>query len=366
MVTSSDLQRGLEELSLKLKQSVKLDHLLALTDETGLLQHATFSVPARREGYTVDDNVRALVFASRANRTLTDARLMGLARKFISFTMHMQEEDGRLHNYMDFSHRIADEAKTGDHLGRAIWATGVVLNSDAPAGLKSSARQIFDRALPWARQSDSLRTKAYATLGVCERLSAEPDDRNLQSNAKMLADSLADAYDKNRAEDWEWFERILTYDNPRLSQALLAAYSALGQPTYREIAESTLRFLMTVESVDGRFAPIGSRGWYHRGGTKALYDQQPIETGAMVETATLAVKTMGAEVYEHGLRAVLGWFFGMNSKWINVYDEATGACYDGITQAGLNQNQGAESTVAFLLGAERFVEAFSSATEPGI
>jgi hypothetical protein len=278
--------------------------------------------------------------------------------------MHMQEEDGRLHNYMDFSHRIADEAKTGDHLGRAIWATGAVLDSDAPAGLKSSARQIFDRALPWARRSDSIRTKAYATLGVCERLSAEPDDRNLQSNAKLLADSLADSYDKNRAEEWEWFEQVLTYDNPRLSQALLAAYSALGKPPYREIAESTLRFLMNVESVDGRFAPIGSRGWYQRGGTKAPYDQQPIEPGAMVETATLAVQTTGSDAYERGLRAALGWFFGMNSKSVNLYDDATGACYDGITQEGLNQNQGAESTVALLLGAERLVQAFSSAREP--
>jgi hypothetical protein len=176
MLTLSDLQCRLEELATRLRYSVKLDHLLFLTDHIALLQHAKFSVPARKEGYTVDDNARALVFASRANRLWPDRRIPELQRKLLSFLLLMQEEDGKFHNFMDFSQQIPDEPAVGDHLGRAIWACGRVINSDLPNGMRASARLMFDRALPWARESTSLRTKAYACLGLHERLLAETKD----------------------------------------------------------------------------------------------------------------------------------------------------------------------------------------------
>jgi hypothetical protein len=358
MVTFSDLQWGLEELSLKLQQSVKLDHLFALTDHNALLQHAKFSVPARKEGYTVDDNARALVLATMARTLWPSEKLQELQQKLMSFLLVMQAEDGQFHNLMDFSQRITDTPTVGDHTGRAIWATGKVINSEILPGVKASARLILDRALPWARESTSPRTKAYACLGLQERLQAEPGDANLRANLKMMADSLVELYNVNQAEDWKWFENVMTYDNPRLCQALFAAYKSLGEHTYLAVAEETMRFLKDVTTIDETYVPIGSNGWYPKGGERAFYDQQPIDAGAMVETAALAYKLTRSKVYETTLRQALGWFFGMNAKSVRLYDDSTGACYDGINQVGLNENQGAESTLAFLLAAATFIDSF--------
>ncbi len=343
---------------MKLRQSVKLDHLFALTDHNAVLQHAKFSVPARREGYTVDDNARALVFAVKGKTYWPNQPLSELERKLISFLLLMQAEDGKFHNLMDFSQRLVDSPTVGDHLGRAIWAAGAVINSDLPNGMKAPARVIFDRALPWARESPSPRTKAYACLGLYERFQVDSKDGNLRVNIVSLANSLVDSYKANQGTDWKWFENILSYDNARLPQALLSAYQSLGTAEYLEVAEETLRFLQHMTTVEGKFVPIGSRSWYVRDKERALYDQQPIEAGAMVEAAALAYTITRSEVYERALRQALGWFFGLNTKSVKVYDEATGACHDGITEIGLNENQGSESTVSLLLAVATFLERF--------
>lgn len=337
---------------------MKLEHLFSLTDDNALLQHATFSVPARKEGYTVDDNARALVLAVKAETLSADRKLLDLQRKLVSFLLLMQAEDGRFHNLMDFSKRILDDAAVGDHVGRAIWAAGAVINSKMPRGVRASAQLMFDRALPWARASASPRTRAYTCLGIKERLRVESEDANLKNNLRMIADSLVALFDQNAAADWVWFENTLTYDNPRLSQALFAAYESLGEKRYLDVAEKAYQFLQDVTTIEGTFVPVGSFGWFPRGGHRAIYDQQPIEAGAMVETATLAYELTRSERYEMAIRQALGWFFGLNSKAVTVYDASTGACYDGINEKGLNENQGAESTLAYLLAATTFAETF--------
>lgn len=334
---------------------MKLDHLLSLTDHIAVLQHAKFSVPARKEGYSVDDSARALVFAGKANRLWPDSRLHELQRKLVSFLLLMQEEDGRFHNFMDFSHRITDEPTVGDHLGRAIWAAGAVMNSDVPAGIKASARHIFDKALPWVRQSPWPRTKAYGCLGVHERIRSDPHDANLRKNLDEIAKKLVELYENNKASGWNWFEEIITYDNARLSQALFAAYSSLREDAYLTAAEESLQFLAKVTEIDTTFVPIGNNGWYVQGGDRALYDQQPIEAGSMVEATSFAYKLTGSELYERSMRNALGWFLGLNTKSARLYDESTGGCYDGITPSGPNQNQGAESTLSYLLAVEAFI-----------
>lgn len=335
---------------------MKLDHLFALTDHNAVLQHAKFSVPARKEGYTVDDNARALVFAVKAKAYWPSQLISELERKLISFLLLMQAEDGKFHNLMDFSQRIIDEPTVGDHLGRAIWAAGAVINSDIPRGMKAPARVIFDRALPWARESPSPRTKAYACLGICERLRIDAGDQNLRTNIASLANSLVDLYNSNHGTDWKWFENIISYDSARLPQALLFAYQSLGKDEYLKVAQETFQFLQEQTTIEGKFVPIGSHGWFARGKERALYDQQPIEAGTMAETAALAYKITGSQVYGEVLREALGWFFGLNTKSVKVYDEETGACHDGITEIGLNENQGSESTVSPLLAIATFLE----------
>jgi hypothetical protein len=338
---------------------VKLDHLFALTDHNAVLQHATFSVPARKEGYTVDDNARALVFAVKAEAYWPTQSLSELERKLISFLLLMQAEDGKFHNLMDFSHRFIDSPTVGDHLGRAIWATGVVISSNLPSGMKAPARIIFDRALPWARESSSPRTRAYACLGLCERLKADANDQNLRANISFLADGLVNLYRLNHGARWKWFEDILSYDNTRLTQALLSAHHSLNEDEYLEVAEESFRFLHDLTSIEGTFVPIGTHGWYVRGGERALYDQQPVEAGTMVEAAALGYTITKSEAYERAIRQGLSWFFGLNTKSVKVYDEATGACYDGVTETGLNENQGSESTVSLLLAVATFLDCFA-------
>lgn len=338
---------------------MKLDHLFTLTDHIAVLQHAKFAVPARREGYTVDDNARALVLAAKAQSIWPSEKLLELQRKLLAFILLMQSENGKLHNLMDYSQRILDEPFTGDHLGRVIWATGTVINSSLPAGMKGSARLIFDRALPWARESASPRTKAYACLGLAERLRSQPNDRNLSLNLKHIADTLLKQYTATSTPGWEWFENSLTYDNARMSQALLVAHQTLGDQAFLSAGLDSLSFLAMETTKDAIFVPIGSNGWYMKGGERALYDQQPVDTGAMVETVVLAHKLTQLPAHEKTLRQALGWFFGLNTKCVEVYDNATGACYDGITAEGLNENQGSESTVAFLLAAAVLIETYT-------
>jgi hypothetical protein len=335
---------------------VKLDHLYALTDANAVLQHATFTVPAKREGYTVDDNARALVFAAKAQSFWPSEHLTELQRKLLAFILLMQSDDGKLHNLMDFSQRFIDEPTVGDHLGRAIWSAGAIIHSEVSTGIKNSARRIFDRALPWGVSTEFLRTKAYTCLGLNERLQEDSDDQNLARNLEQLANDLLQYYYKNRGQGWNWFEDTLTYDNARLSQALFAAYQALRSKPYLDAAEESLAFLIEATTKDGRHVPIGNNGWYSKRGKAALYDQQPVDAGAMVETSALAYRLTSNGLYENAFRQTLGWFYGLNTKSVAVYDVASGGCYDGITPMGLNENQGSESTISFLLGAASAIE----------
>ena len=337
---------------------MKLDHLYAITDNTAILQHANFSIPYKREGYTTDDNSRALVFATKAQALWPSQHLTEFQRKLLAFILLMQSEDGRFHNIMDFSQRIIDEPTVGDHLGRAIWSAGAVINSDLPDGMKKPARHIFDRALPWGMASNFPRTRAYTCLGLAERLKADTADQNLVLNLAHLGNDLLKDLERNTTEDWEWFENQMTYDNARLSQALFAASEALGNQQFLAAAKRSLSFLILATTKNETHVPIGNNGWYTKGGISAAYDQQPVDAGVMVETTALAYKLTGEATYENAFRQALGWFYGLNTKTVAVYDQSTGACHDGITPTGLNENQGAESTISFLLCATTAIESF--------
>jgi len=337
---------------------VKFDHLYAMTDGTAVLQHANFSIPSKREGYTIDDNSRALVFAAKALRYWPSDRLTEFQRKLLAFILLMQSDDGRFHNFMDFSQRIIDAPSVGDHLGRTIWSTGAVIHSELPIGMKNSARNIFDRALPWGMASNFLRTKAYTCLGLAERIRTDTEDENLALNLERLGNDLLKEFERNATEGWEWFENTLTYDNARLSQALFVAYATLRKEKLLDAAEKSLSFLLRATTNNEMHIPIGNNGWYTKGQNAAAYDQQPVDAGVMLETTAIAYKLTGRGIYEKAFQQALGWFFGVNTKAVVIYDHITGACFDGITPTGLNENQGSESTVSFLLGTVTAVENF--------
>jgi hypothetical protein len=235
--------------------SLEFDHFLALTDETGMLQHSKFSIPDRRPGYTTDDNARALIVSTRQYDLRLSEEWSRLASRFLAFLMAMQGPDGRFHNFMNYGREVEDDLGSGDHLGRALWATGSVVDSRLAAGVRASAKEVFDKALRWALESTSPRVKAHAIKGLSRYINRFGDDLNAGRNLSYLVNQLYATYEANRSADWRWFEDVLSYENWRLPECLFEAY-LVGQDCLK-VAEESLKFLISVEFIDGMFAPVG-------------------------------------------------------------------------------------------------------------
>jgi hypothetical protein len=334
-------------LIIKLPQ-IKLDQLRTLTDNTGILQHSKFSIPNRKEGYATDDNARALVALLKYHKYFKETNTQDLIKTYMSFLFHMQKPDGRLHNFLDYSLKSYND-KLSDSHGRALWACGYMLNSDIEVGTRRLAKEVFDKGLKWSLKSSSPRIKAFSIMGLHYYKQSFPEDLNIISNLKLLARQLIEAYHTYHSPRWRWFENYLTYSNSRLPQALFLAYQSSGIREFLDVARESIDFLIDVQMIDGVFVPIGNNGWYKKGGDKALYDQQPIEAGSMIEAASSALSVTGDDKYVNVSSTIFDWFFGKNLKRTVLYDDSTGGCFDGINPEGLNLNQGAESTLAYLL-----------------
>ena len=320
-----------------------------MTDDTGILQHARSSIGDRRQGYTTDDNARALLATLRRHELMDGEKNLRLVRTYLSFLLYVQKEDGRLHNFIGYDHSFLDEEGSDDSLGRVLWACGYAQDTSIPDDVRMAAKEIFDRSFIWALSSNSPRTKAFAILGLYHYANAHPEDKNPQLNIIQLADQLCELYRQASTPTWQWFEPYLTYANPRLSHALLRAYQTTGKKDYLRIAEKTLKFLAANDIVKGIYQPVGNQSWYERGGKKALYDQQPLEASCMVEAASVAFQVTGKKIYSKMAWTAFAWFLGKNSNGVMVYHPETGGTYDGITARGLNLNQGAESGLSYLL-----------------
>jgi hypothetical protein len=328
---------------------IKLDYLESITDETGVVQHAKFATPNRREGYTTDDNARALILCAKHNGLNRKPKTMKLADVYLSFLYHMQKKDGRLHNFLGYDRRFLDHVGSDDSLGRALWACGYVINSNLDEEKKLLSKEVFDKALPHAFNSTSPRAKAFAVLGLNQYQHAYPNDKALSRSMIELIDQLLKLYKKSSSIDWRWFEAYLTYCNGRLPQALFEAYEHIKDEDYLQVAKDSFNFILKIQMSDSIFTPIGNEGWYKKGGLKAMYDQQSVEASCMTETALAAFRATHNSNFRTAAQTIFAWFFGKNTQGIRVYNPNTGACHDGITPKGLNLNQGAEATITYLL-----------------
>lgn len=329
--------------------TLRLEGIKSLTDETGMFQHTKYSTIIRREGYTTDDNARALIAALKHYKIYGEQQALELANIYLTFLLHMQRTDGLFHNLLGFDRRFLDEVGSEDSIGRAIWACGYALNSKANNNIELVAKEMFDRGLPSSVDFTSPRAEAFTIIGLHNYNKAFPEDVNIVRNIELLARRLINRYQKEATKDWRWFEPYLTYANPRLPQALFFAYESTRDPELLSIAECTLRFLTNIQIVRDIFIPIGTRGWYVRDRKRAQYDQQPIEASCMVDASLTALKATGDEKYKETARIAHEWFHGRNTKEVKLYNHQTGTCYDGITPKGLNLNQGAEATLSYYL-----------------
>lgn len=328
-----------------------LDHLLAMTDDVGILQHATLDVPNRSCGYCTDDVGRALIVASEAAaRFPRDRDAARLMTTYLSYLHDAQLPDGWFHNFMGYDRRWQDRSGTPDAVGRAIWGLGYAERRAPRESWRTFAGTLRRRALPDVARMEYVRSNAYALLGLVQSLAARPDDElELRAVVDGAARAIADAYDAHRSRDWEWCEDVMTYDNARLPEALMRAGEALGEQRYVRTGLTMLSFYADVTTEDGVFQPVGSAGWYPRGGVKARYGQQPLDAAAMVDASLVAHDLTGDPAWFNAAEVAHGWFLGANVHGIALASE--GGCCDGLDEAGVNRNQGAESTLCYLMSA---------------
>ncbi len=340
---------------------VNLDHLLRLTDSTGLLQHAVFSVPNYAEGYTTDDNARAVLFSVLARRS--GVRVPG-AERYLAFLWHaFNPETGRFRNFLSYDRRWTEESGSEDSHGRAVWALGAVLGRLEDEGFRGLAGRLFGQALPVISRFSSPRAWAFTLLGCHEYLTRFSGDRVAQSLRETLLNELLRLYRENHGPGWEWFEDVASYCNARLPHALLVCGSALKREEVTSIGLRTLRWLVEAQtSEEGNFAPIGSNGFYRRGGTRARFDQQPVEAGATVSACLEAFRITADGYWQRAAQRALEWFFGRNDLSLSLYDSGTGGCRDGLHSDRVNQNQGAEATLSFLTALVETRQATSDAS----
>lgn len=334
---------------------IKLDYLKTLTDDTGLFQHAKYCVPKRNEGYTTDDNARALIVCTRYRNLKDDLQTELLANKYLAFLSYMQKPEGSFHNYLSYERGYLDVDGSEDCMGRALWSLGCVVNSKLLFDLRMVAKEMFDLGLPWVWRSWSLRFYAFTILGLCQYYQGTRDEK-MKANVEKLADFLVQHYRDQTKGDWRWFEPYLTYDNARLPQALFTAAVLSKNPNYLSVAEESMKFLETTQVLSGVFVPIGNDGWYQHGGKRAFYDQQPLEAAAMSEAAVDAYYATKNKRYLQLANIAFEWFLGKNSKQAAVYNPQTGGCFDGVNYDKVNKNQGAESSISYLLARLRMEE----------
>lgn len=276
-------------------------------------------------------------------------QVLQLVSTYLSFLHYAQTPTGRFHNFMSYDQVWLDDMGSDDCFGRVMWACGYALSADLHTNVKKVAKQLFDAGVRWIPFTQSLRSRAYMTLGCYYHLQFEPENAKIRKTMESLADGLCKEFQFNATPDWQWFEPVLTYSNGMLPRALFMAYMVSRNEAYLDTAVRSLEFLTSVVVVDGMLHPIGCNGWYIKGDERAYWDQQPVDPLGHTLSYLAAYDATQEHNYLELAKTCFRWFFGHNSVGESLYDPVTGGCYDALTAEGPNYNQGSESTIACLL-----------------
>ncbi|MFA6551740.1 MAG: glycosyltransferase [Patescibacteria group bacterium] len=329
--------------------AINFSHLKNLTDDFGIIQFAIHTKPDIYSGYALDDNARALLLGVKYYDANKNKTVLPLVEKYLAFINFVQKPDGGFYDFVSYSKIFTEQTESEDAFGRALWALGITAASkNLPDELKLTAAKLLKKSINRADNLQSLRGMAFALLGLCN-FTADETTNNL---IKKLADKLVKNFNdtsKDKKDGWFWFEDYLTYSNYKLPEALFCAYNKIRNKKYLAVAEKSILFLNEVSFSKGYLSPVGQNGWYFRGGARAWFDQQPEEAACAVETLAYAYQITKQKKYKEQAQLAFDWFLGKNHLGQMVYDEATGGCYDGLGKFSLNFNQGAESTISYLL-----------------
>ncbi|MHA1291701.1 MAG: glycosyltransferase [Promethearchaeota archaeon] len=326
---------------------ITLKYLKKLTDNFGMIQFAKYSTPDKLSGYTLDDNARALLAFTMHYNLFKDSNNLEYIQRYLEFINYTLKNDNKMYNVVDCDRNIKQDGWSEDAHGRAMWALGYLISSKKiPENLKKKGRVIFEKGLNVVNSFKSPRAIAFIIIGLYF-YSKEYEVKS--SLIQKFADFLIGLYKNSSNHDWKWFEKYLTYSNSKLSESLMYAFKATNNRKYLKIATISLEFLINNTFTDDKFAPIGQNGWYFKGQPKAEFDQQPVDVASTVQTLIVAYKITKEEKYLKQAIIAFEWFLGRNHLNQVVYDETTGGCCDGIKKFSVNMNQGAESSISYLL-----------------
>lgn len=330
---------------------INLNHLLTLSDSTGIMQHASFSVPDYDHGYCVDDNARALIVAVTAKRVMPEVHsLQKLQKRYLAFIKHAYNPvNGYFRNFMSYKREWLESKGSDDSHARALWGLGVCCAFSEEPGCAALSTTLFHKGLKITEQIYHPRSLAFSLVGIHAYLVRYSGDSEVRRVRELLANRLFDHLQKYAKPQWPWFEDKVTYANAKIPQALLLSGQWMHRNDMTEMGFCILDWLIKQQTEKGHFSPIGNAGWLVKNGSKALFDQQPIEAQAMIEASLLAYQMTQKEEYSEAARKAFHWFLGQNDLNVPLYDYTTGGCRDGLQPDGANLNQGAESTLAWLI-----------------
>ncbi|MEJ8844088.1 glycosyltransferase family 4 protein [Lacibacter sp. H375] len=326
-----------------------LDHVKRLTDHLGIIQHAKYTVPNWKEGYCLDDNARALLMTVMAGKEKPSSDLAMLTHVYLGYIHYMQKDTGDFYNFLGFDRQLKNTVCSEDAFGRAIWALGYLLGNPSRETYDDLAKEIFFRAIPHFNEIRSPRAMANIMIGISYYLRHSPADQHMRNLLRSYASQLANLYEAHSSPGWKWFEPYVTYDNGLLPLSMLHAAVVFKDERFKEIALESTGFLADITLDKGYFSPVGNTQWYVKDGKRSAYGQQPVDAMAMVLLFRKAFQVTGQEKYLQQMMTSFRWFLGRNELLTSLYDPESKGCSDGLEKHGINRNQGAESTLAYLI-----------------
>lgn len=352
----SQSRQGADVTERSILPEVNLSHLRSLTDDTSIYQHAIYSVPDRSHGYCTDDTARALIAAVMNWRLFKDESVNQLLKTYMSFLYHaFNEKRGRMRNFMSFDRRWLEEVGSEDSHGRTIWALGYTIAHPPDDDILGLATRLFKDLINIPAEFTSPRAWAFSAIGANYYLRRFGGDTRVRQINADLCEKLLHLFQKNASDEWYWFENIVSYDNARVSQALITAGSYLDNAEMFDTGLKSLQWLIDIQTnpEGGHLSLVGNEGWYRRDGEKALYDQQAVDTTALIDACYQAFVLTGESAWLSKMEWAFNWYFGSNDVHQPLYDFSNGGCFDGLQPGGINSNQGGESVTSLLLALQR-------------
>jgi glycosyltransferase involved in cell wall biosynthesis len=335
-----------------------LEHINKLTDDTGIVQHAKYGIPNLKEGYCLDDNARALLMVTMEYYTRNSNESLNLMPIYLSYIHYMQNDDGTFKNFLSYNRNYLDTVGSEDSFGRTIWALGYTICHSPNESYFYISLDIFNKSIPNFIHLKHIRGIANTIIGISYYLKHFPDDDSLKNILKTLSRKLVTIYNKNKSESWNWFEKILTYDNAIIPLSLFSAYEILNDNDTLQTAVETSAFIEKITMQNNYLSPVGSNGWYPKNGICAKYAQQSVDVMGMVMLLFKAYQVTQDNSYLDKMFTSYMWYLGKNDLNIAIYDFKSGGCNDGLEEYGVNKNKGAESSLSYLISHLTVLKAF--------